>query len=162
MWKTKIHKTTPQMRNFARSLRKTPTAAELILWRSLRCKRMCGVRFHRQKAILDYVVDFYCPKALLAIEVDGAFHNNRQTKDAMRDARLKSRGILTLRFTNFEVYEKIGYVQAAIHETVTQRCATKSTATAGKSSAERKSATPHARTEHTQCSRSITTPEHWD
>lgn len=118
MWKSKIP-TSEKAKQFAKVLRKSPTVMETALWQKLRCKRMCGVRFHRQRAKLHYILDFYCPKAMLAVEVDGPKHD--QQYDDARDAHLKSYGILTLRFTDRQVLEHMADVLAAIHETVTYR-----------------------------------------
>ena len=88
-----------QQRLRARFLRKYPTVAQEILWRKLRCKRMCGLRFHRQKPKLGYFLHFYCPSAKLAIET-GAHQQN----DPDRDMELRNRlGILTLRFSDEQI-----------------------------------------------------------
>jgi very-short-patch-repair endonuclease len=122
MWKAEIP-TTSTAKNYARELRRNPTPAEQVLWQKLRCKRMGGVRFHRQKAKLHYILDFYCPKAKLAIEVDGPDHDKMH--DAARDGHLKRYGILTLRFTNGEVVNEMATVLAAIYDAVNYRSATK-------------------------------------
>ena len=51
------------------------TKAEVLLWLQLKNRKMLGQRFLRQYGIDAYVVDFYCPKLKLAIEVDGESHN---------------------------------------------------------------------------------------
>jgi very-short-patch-repair endonuclease len=55
----------------ARALRARATDAERFLWRHLCAKRMLGLRFYRQRPLLDYVLDFYCPRARLVVELDG-------------------------------------------------------------------------------------------
>ena len=66
---------------------------------------MCGYDFDRQRPIDDYIVDFYCKKLMLAIEVDGSSHDNEraQTNDYLRQARLESLGIKFLRFREEQV-----------------------------------------------------------
>lgn len=127
MWKTPIP-TTATAKSYAREHRGNPTPAENLMWQKLRCKRICGVRFHRQKAKLHYILDFYCPKAKLCVEIDGSTHD--PLHDTARDGHLKHYGIMTLRFTNRQVFEETGKVLAAIHETVSYRCATLNTKTA--------------------------------
>ena len=55
----------------ARELRRTMSLPEIVLWQALRKGRLAGLRFRRQHPIGPYIFDFYCPSALLAIEVDG-------------------------------------------------------------------------------------------
>ena len=88
----------------ARRMRKTPTDAEAALWRKLRSRQL-GVRFRRQHPIAGYIVDFYCPQARLAIELDGGGHADEQQRryDEHRDRVLKQHGIRVLRVWNPEV-----------------------------------------------------------
>jgi very-short-patch-repair endonuclease len=83
------------------------TAAEAHLWQYLR-KDQLGVRFYRQKPILDYIVDFYCPALKLIIEVDGGYHESAEQvqKDAMRDDRLQKLGLTVVRVSNEQVLEQ--------------------------------------------------------
>ena len=55
----------------SRDLRKNMTEAEQLLWSRLRNKQILGLQFYRQKLLLNYIVDFYCPSANLVIECDG-------------------------------------------------------------------------------------------
>ena len=82
----------------ARKLRSKMTLPEVLLWQELR-KRPGGYKFRRQHPAGDYVLDFFCPKVRLAIEVDGIAHDGREAalRDANRSAFLKSRGIATTR-----------------------------------------------------------------
>jgi very-short-patch-repair endonuclease len=87
----------------ARRLRRKQTPAEQILWRHLRGKRMCNVKFRRQHPIGPYVVDFYCHSARLAIELDGMTHEGTAKADAQRSAHLKQAGVHVLRVLNDEI-----------------------------------------------------------
>jgi very-short-patch-repair endonuclease len=58
-------------------LRKKATQPERILWRPLRNRNFAGYKFRRQHPFEDYVLDFHCPTARLAIELDGGGHNHR-------------------------------------------------------------------------------------
>ena len=59
----------------ARELRRKMTLPEVVLWRALRKGRLAGLRIRRQHPIGPYILDFYCPSARLAIEVDGSVHD---------------------------------------------------------------------------------------
>ena len=84
----------------ARELRKKQTPAEELLWEMLRDRQLLGFKFRRQHQFGDYILDFYCHEAKLAVELDGAVHEQRQEQDAKRDAYLKSQGIQVLRISN--------------------------------------------------------------
>jgi imidazole glycerol-phosphate synthase subunit HisF len=67
------------------------------------------LKFRRQHAFDDYILDFYCHKMKLAIEVDGAVHNDAEVAvyDMVRTKNLNENGITVLRFTNEEVEKNI-------------------------------------------------------
>ena len=78
----------------AKRLRRTMTLPEVLLWQRLR-RTPRGIAFRRQHPIGGYVLDFYCPAAKLAIEVDGIAHEmgNRPQRDEARDAWLAAQGL---------------------------------------------------------------------
>jgi very-short-patch-repair endonuclease len=82
----------------ARKLRSEMSLPETILWRELR-KRPGGFKYRRQHPAGVYVLDFYCPAAKLAIEVDGRSHDGHSAAkaDATRGHFLRSQGVATLR-----------------------------------------------------------------
>ena len=86
---------------YARKNRNNPTIAEKVLWQHLRNKAL-GVKFLRQHIIGDYIVDFVSPESMLIIEVDGAYHSEReqQYNDEVRANVLKRIGFCLLRFSN--------------------------------------------------------------
>jgi len=84
-------------------LKKNMTNAEKILWNHLRRGQLNGLYFRRQYPYGMYILDFYCDKFKLAIEVDGEIHLNRIAYDDERTQYLESTGITVLRFTNNEV-----------------------------------------------------------
>ena len=92
------------------------TDAENMLWLKLRRKQVKGRQFYRQKIIGEYIVDFYCPKANLVIELDGGQHysGTGQSKDRTRDDVLIEMGIKVLRFSDRDVFENIGGVMEGI------------------------------------------------
>src|SRR5215469_6914062 len=70
----------------ARLLRKKATEPERILWRHLRNRNFAGYKFRRQHPFDDYVLDFYCPSAKLAVELDGGGHNYRAAQNSRSSA----------------------------------------------------------------------------
>ena len=97
----------PEMKPFRRKLRKNMTAAEVALWLMIKNKQLDGERFLRQYSIGHFVVDFYCPKYKLAVELDGEVHFTEEAAayDAKRTAYLNSVGVQVVRFENFEVFQ---------------------------------------------------------
>jgi very-short-patch-repair endonuclease len=89
----------------SRQLRKEMTAAEHRLWSRIRMKQLGGYQFYRQRVIGEYIVDFYCHKARLAIEIDGSQHYTHDgvEKDRKRDKYMRNHDITVIRFTNADV-----------------------------------------------------------
>ena len=116
---TKIHNN-PKLKTLRKELRNNPTPAESALWEQLRARRLDGTRWQRQYSIGNYIVDFYCPKARLCIELDGEMHFTMQgdTNDYNRTEYLNSLGVTVLRFENREVWEDINRVLIAIKDAV--------------------------------------------
>jgi type I restriction enzyme R subunit len=86
----------------ARELRHTPTETEQAAWNLLRGIKFKGFKFRRQHALGPYIVDFYCPRRRLIVELDGSVHAQpiQARRDAHRDAHLKRMGYTVLRFSN--------------------------------------------------------------
>ncbi|WP_442580015.1 endonuclease domain-containing protein [Mesorhizobium sp. ASY16-5R] len=91
----------------ARDLRRDMSLPEVLLWDCLRGSRLDGLRFRRQHPVGPFVLDFYCPLARLAIEVDGAHHDlpGQIHKDHRRDACLAEHGIHTMRIAASDVLD---------------------------------------------------------
>src|SRR5215211_3637255 len=87
----------------ARDLRKRMTPAERRLWSVLRDGRLLGAKVRRQHPAGRFILDFYCPAARLAIEVDGEIHSHQAEYDEGRTAYLESCGVRVIRFRNEEV-----------------------------------------------------------
>jgi very-short-patch-repair endonuclease len=96
-----------QLKVLSRNLRENSTDAERHLWSKPRGKQMKGLQFYRQKVTGRYIVDFYCAKAGLVIEVDGRQHYEEggKEKDLVRDEFLRKSGLTVLRFSDREVFE---------------------------------------------------------
>ena len=98
----------------AKALRKDMTPWERKLWYDfLRCY---PVRFQRQKAIGNYIADFYCAKAKLVIELDGGGHytTEQAEEDAIRTKILESINLTVLRFCNLDIDRNFNGVCEAI------------------------------------------------
>ena len=101
----------------AKELRREMTPAEKILWQELRANKL-GVHFRRQQVIAGFIVDFYCHKAALVIEVDGDIHDLQQEEDARREKVLSEMGLRIVRFRNEEVVKNLSAVVGKIRELV--------------------------------------------
>src|SRR6266550_7334505 len=100
-------RTTPEawkkLKPVAREQRHDATPAESRLWQALRNGSLAGLKFRRQHPIGRFLVDFYCPRLRLVIEVDGTVHDSRGNEDAERQNELEAFGLGALRFRNEEV-----------------------------------------------------------
>jgi very-short-patch-repair endonuclease len=116
MKKKKFLSYNPILKKFASELRNNSTKAEIYLWLKLKGKQMYGYDFHRQKPIDNYIVDFFCNKLMLAIEVDGYSHEFLEVfnKDGIKEARLNQLGITVLRFSDNHVLKEMENVLMAI------------------------------------------------
>ena len=102
MPKNRIIAYNPNLKVKARLLRQNSTLAEILLWKNIK-DRALGYEFHRQVAIDEFIVDFYCHELILAIEVDGNTHDYNFINDELRQKRLESLGITVVRFTDDDV-----------------------------------------------------------
>ena len=90
-----------------RDLRNHATRSERLLWTQLKSKQLSGFKFRRQHGVGPYILDFFCPEAKLAIEIDGSSHDSddAKTKDQRRQAFIEEFGIRFLRFKDTELFE---------------------------------------------------------
>jgi len=95
-------------RRNAKRLRGAMTPPEISLWLALR-RNDAGLRFRRQHAAGEYVLDFYCAPAKLAIEIDGEAHNrgDRPMRDAFRDEWFARQGVHVLRYSASDVLSNL-------------------------------------------------------
>jgi len=100
----------------ARKLRREQTVAEKILWRHLRGRRLCKIKFRRQFPIGPYFTDFCSIERRLIIEVDCCQHADRSGDDAVRTIYLTSRGYRVLGFWNDQVLASADHVLADIEK----------------------------------------------
>ncbi|MEZ6174363.1 MAG: endonuclease domain-containing protein [Candidatus Scalinduaceae bacterium] len=97
-------------------MRNNSTKSEIKLWQYLKSKRMMGYDFHRQKPIDNYIVDFFCNKLQLAIELDGYTHTfeDISAKDKVREERLRELSITVLRFCDEDIIKNMEGVLTVI------------------------------------------------
>ena len=109
-----------KLKSVSRKLRKDLTPTERALWSKIRKKQLNNFQFYRQKTIGDYIVDFFCPKSKLIIEIDGGQHHESEqiAKDELRTKYLKSKGFRVLRFTNIEILQNLDSVINKILEEI--------------------------------------------
>lgn len=98
-----------QRKKLRQQLRNNAPDPERLLWFKLKGKQCYGLKFRRQCGIGQYVVDFYCPRKKLVVEIDGDTHyiGNAASYDQVRDNYLKSLGLKVLHFTNLDVQQNL-------------------------------------------------------
>lgn len=105
---------------YAKELRKNMTPWEIKLWNHF--LRMYPIRFQRQKVIDNYIVDFYCAKAKLVIELDGGGHYAKEQMqyDAQRTKALEQYNLKILRICNLDIDNNFDSVCECIDREVKQ------------------------------------------
>ena len=104
----------PKLKALSRKLRNNSTLSEVLLWNQLKSRKMRGYQFTRQKPTGNYIVDFYCSKLKLIIEIDGESHSERSKEDKIRQRRLESLGLSFLRFYDSDVKKNLDGVLITI------------------------------------------------
>ncbi len=97
------------------------TRPERLLWNALRRSQRNGLHFRRQQIAGDFILDFYCDAARLAIELDGTSHDLSGERDESRDAELARLGIAVLRIPNDDLMKDPDSVAGWIAEQAAQR-----------------------------------------
>ena len=99
----------PKLKDRRKELRKNQTDAERILWQKIKNKQINNLKFFRQYSVGPYILDFFCPKFRLAIELDGGGHSKEEVKiyDQERSVYLLEQDIQILRFWNNDVVKDI-------------------------------------------------------
>ena len=105
----------------ARKLRKEMTPQELRLW--YRFLRTYPVKIYKQRIIGDYIVDFYCARAKLVIEIDGSQHyeNFGLEYDSKRTSFLESLGLEVVRYSNSDINRRFPSVCEQIDQLIQKR-----------------------------------------
>ena len=117
MSKKQIHNR-KYLETFRKDLRNNGTSAEAFLWKYLQRSQLEGRKFRRQHSIGNYIVDFYCPKEKLIIELDGKYHNKPEIikKDQVRTEYLENLDFTVIRFENKMVFDHLPSVLNGIKD----------------------------------------------
>ena len=102
------------MSKYTKEKRKHSTLSEILLWNELKQRKILGYRFTRQKPIANFIVDFYCSKLKLVIEVDGVTHDAKYNKDQIRDNQLQELGLQILRCDDEDILKNTNWVVSDI------------------------------------------------
>ena len=113
---------TPLIFKRAESLRDRMTNAENILWEELRLNKL-NAKFRRQHPLSQFIVDFYCHKYKLVIELDGGIHLRKDVReyDKAREEEIIRLGLKVIRFKNSEVLNSIDFVVCRIREAMAEQ-----------------------------------------
>ncbi|WP_430425989.1 endonuclease domain-containing protein [Phenylobacterium sp.] len=113
----------------ARQLRRRMTLPEVILWTALRGRGPDRPAFRRQHPFGPYVLDFYCSRARLCVEVDGDGHSfgDQPRKDARRDAFLRHQGVMTVRVAASDILDEASMIASSLIEVARRRSAPSTT-----------------------------------
>jgi very-short-patch-repair endonuclease len=95
---------------YSRQLRRQMTPTEKRLWYHLRGGRFAGWKFRRQTPIAGYIVDFYCARVRLVIELDGESHVGKERRDSIRQRVLERNGFKVFRYWDSDVYDDLDAV----------------------------------------------------
>ena len=115
--KEKVNNLT-DVKNLRQGLRITATPAEITLWQYLKNSQIGGLKFRRQHSIGVFILDFYCPKIKLDLELDGEVHNAPMAyeHDMIRTNYLNQLGISVLRYHNDVVFNNPqGIIDSILH-----------------------------------------------
>ena len=111
----------PKLKERARLLRNNSTKGEIKFWCELLRKRQSGFQFYRQKIIGSFIVDFYCARLKLVIEIDGTSHLYKKSYDDNRAKFLESFGLKILRYDDMQVLNNFHLVEEDFKEKIKER-----------------------------------------
>lgn len=112
-----------ELNELRRKLRNTATKAEILLWLRVKQRGVLGYKFRRQHSVGRYILDLYCPKLKLAVELDGSHHFEPENRanDRGRDRWLEAVGIAVIRYTNDDVVRNLDGVMEDLGQRVKRR-----------------------------------------
>jgi very-short-patch-repair endonuclease len=111
----------PKLKERAKEMRNNSTKGEIKFWSELLRKRQTGFQFYRQKIIGHFIVDFYCAKLKLVIEIDGISHIYKEKYDKNRNDVLESFGLKVLHFNDQDVLNNFGFIEKNFKEQLSKR-----------------------------------------
>ncbi len=111
----------PDLKEFARQMRNNLTKGEIKFWCELLRKRKSGYQIYRQKILLNYIVDFYCAKLKLVIELDGTSHLEKTEYDKVKDKDLEAFGLKVVRYNDLNVLNNFELIEKDFYKTLNER-----------------------------------------
>jgi len=96
-----------ELRPLAKKLRKAGNLSEVLLWQQINDGQLFGLDFNRQEIIGNYIVDFYCSKKRVVIEIDGCTHDHKVEEDAEREKFLKGLELKTIHILDIDVKKNL-------------------------------------------------------
>ncbi|MEN2281991.1 endonuclease domain-containing protein [Algoriphagus sp. SE2] len=108
------------LKDFSRELRKHSTLSEVLFWQRIKGKQFRGYQFNRQKPLGNFIVDFYCKKLDLVIEIDGDshFHETSVVNDQKRQQILENSGLIFFRILDIDVKNRMSTVLNLLNDSV--------------------------------------------
>jgi len=111
----------PYLKKYSQTNRKIPTESEWLVRNTILKWDRTWYRFLRQKPIEWYILDFYCPKLKLCIEIDGESHEEKGNNDEERDGILQWLWIKTIRYHDRDVLKKLEAMSVHINTEIEER-----------------------------------------
>lgn len=108
-------------RHRAKQNRRAMTKAEQRIRFEILQSRPAWYKFIRQKMIGSFILDFYCSRLWLGIEIDGSSHDDREEYDRQRDRKLNALGIKIVRYRNDEVFDNLDFVHIGLLKEIEKR-----------------------------------------
>lgn len=106
----------PKLKEKARELRKAGNLSEVLFWNAVKNKQLLEFDFDRQRVIGDYIVDFYCTKNNLVIEIDGQSHDLKSDYDEKREKFLTNLGLRVIHFEDIEIKKNLNQVLEGLYQ----------------------------------------------
>jgi len=111
----------PKLKDPAKEMRNNSTKGEIKFRCELLRKKKSDYQFYRQKILYHYIVDFYCPKLKLVIEIDGTSHDDKEEYDEHRDKVLESYGLKVLHYNDIKVLSNFQLIEKDFQKKIQQR-----------------------------------------
>jgi very-short-patch-repair endonuclease len=111
----------PALKQRAREMRNNSTKGEIKFWCELLRKKQTGYTFYRQKIINHFIVDFYCAKLKLVIEIDGSSHKGKEEYDERRQSVLMSLGLKVIKYDDLQVLNNFHLVEQDFNKQIKSR-----------------------------------------
>ena len=110
-----------KLKSYAKEMRNKSIIGEIKFWCELLRKKKSGYKFYRQKVIDKYIVDFFCAKLRLVIEIDGTSHEDRKEYDKSRDTMMETLGLKVVRYDDLQVIYNFHLVEKDFEKQVEDR-----------------------------------------